>query len=71
MALLQTGISLLVEPRAVSGLAAASRWLLVCSLSTTSISRLLLCRMQSPLIVKARLFLGFGRFLASFENLEN
>lgn len=72
MSLLQTGISLHMEPRAVSGLAAASRWLLVCSLSTTSVSRLFLRRMQSPLSVKARWFLAFGRgFLAFVENQGN
>ena len=66
MSLLQTGISLLMEPRTVSGLAAVSWWLLVCSLSTTSVSSLLLCRMQSPLFVKDRLFLGLGTGFGPF-----
>lgn len=61
MSLLQTGISLLMEPKAVSGLAATSWWLLVCSLAMTSASKILLCSMQSPRFLRARLFLGFGK----------
>lgn len=71
MSLLQTGISLLMEPRAVPALAAASRRPLVYSLSTASASRLVLCRTQTPLFAKAELFLRFEGFLAFFENLGN